>query len=241
MGVMRRRSDLEKILSSKGIKMLVAFLVPVFVMLFLYYGVGIYPYKSKSVLMSDFSGQYINFLAYIKDAVFSGNGFFYSFAKTMGGDMVGMSAYYLFSPLNIFFLLVSKSSIVVWAMIITIIKIGLASLGMFLLLSEKGGYYYKNIIFTVAYAISGYVISFAFNIMWLDCLYMLPIILLFVDKYLQNNKIWPYIISLSYTILTNYYIGYMVAIFSGIYFLAKCYITKNDFKKIFKFVVGIII
>ena len=70
MGVMRRRSDLEKLLSSKGIKMLVAFLVPVFVMLFLYYGVGIYPYKSKSVLMSHFSGQYINFLAYIKDAVF---------------------------------------------------------------------------------------------------------------------------------------------------------------------------
>lgn len=241
MGIMRRRSDLEKLLSNKGIKMVVAFLVPVFVMLFLYYGVGIYPYKSKSVLMSDFSGQYINFLAYIKDAVFSGNGFFYSFAKTMGGDMVGMSAYYLFSPLNIFFLLVSKSSIVVWAMIITIIKIGLASFGMFLLLSEKGGYYYKNIIFTVAYAISGYVISFAFNIMWLDSVYLAPILIWTIERLFHTKKNITYILVLFLTVVTCYYTGYMVCLFAFLYVIYRIVAGNESIKQKIKVLLNLAI
>ena len=33
----------------------------------------------------------------------------------------------------------------------------------------------------------------------------------------------------------------MVALFSGIYFLVRCYITKKDIKKLFKFILGIII
>lgn len=214
---MRKQSDLERLLCGKWVKMLVAFSVPVFVMLFLYYGVGIYPYKSKSVLMSDFSGQYINFLAYIKDAVLGGNGFFYSFAKTLGGDMVGMSAYYLFSPLNVFFLVASKNNIVLLAMIVTLIKIGLASTGMFLLLGEKGGYYYKNIIFTVAYALSGYVISFAFNIMWMDSVYLAPLLIWCIERIFHGKKNIAYIVVLFMTIVTCYYTGYMVCIFAFLY------------------------
>ena len=66
-----------------------------------------------------------------------------------------------------------------------------------------------------------------------------------MDKFLENGKILPIVLSLSYSILTNYYIGYIVAFFTGIYFFARYFITQKnsalvDFGKVlFKFLLAI--
>ncbi|MCR5703382.1 MAG: YfhO family protein [Eubacterium sp.] len=212
-----KQSELELVLCKKSVKALVAFAIPVLLMLFLYYGVGIYPYYSKTVLMSDLSGQYVNFFAYLKDAVFSKNGLFYSFSKTLGGDMAGMSAYYLLSPLNIIFLFVDKSDLPQLLMIITLAKLGLAGCFYSLFLGEKGGYYYRNVIFSTAYALSGYTIAFAFNLMWMDAVYLAPLVLLGVERIFSKKGMVPYMTALFFLIVSCYYTGYMVCIFVAMY------------------------
>ena len=57
-----------------------------------------------------------------------------------------------------------------------------------------------------------------FNVMWLDALIGLPLIILGVDALLQKRNPLYYVFPLSLTILSNYYTGYMICLFLGLYF-----------------------
>ena len=214
---MEKQSELEVVLSKKSIKALVAFAIPVLFMLLLYYGVGIYPYKSKTVLTSDLSGQYVNYFASLKDIVLSHRGFFYSFSKTLGGDMPGMVAYYLLSPLNVLFILVEKNDLPFVLMLVTLTKIGLSGSFFSILLGEKSEYYYRNIIFSTAYALSGYSIAFAFNLMWMDTVVLIPLVIWAVERIFNEKNTIPYVITLFLLVVSCYYTGYMGCIFVAMY------------------------
>ena len=69
------------------------------------------------------------------------------------------------------------------------------------------------------------------NIMWLDGVVLLPLVILGVDKLINENKCKLYVISLFIAIVSNYYIGYMICIFSGLYFIYKL-ILNNKVKLI---------
>ena len=202
----------------------------------------IYPFGEYSILKSDLYQQYINFLCYLKEIIIHGKSIIFSWNLGLANNFYTTFAYYLISPLNIFVIFFNSSNMDIFVEISTFIKIAL--MANFTVLFLEKSYNFKNkeaLIFGLIYAFSSYVICYSFHIMWLDNLYMLPIILMFVDKYIKTNKIILLLLSLSYAILTNYYIGYMVAIFSGIYFLARCYILqRKDFvKSLIKFIITI--
>ena len=66
-----------------------------------------------------------------------------------------------------------------------------------------------------------------FNVMWLDALIGLPLIILGVDALLQKRNPLYYVLPLSLTILSNYYTGYMICLFLGLYF-PYAYLMIND-------------
>ena len=66
-----------------------------------------------------------------------------------------------------------------------------------------------------------------FNVMWLDALIGLPLIILGVDALLQKQNPLYYVLPLSLTILSNYYTGYMICLFLGLYF-PYAYLMAND-------------
>ena len=206
----------------------------------------IYPFGKYSILKSDLYNQYINFFCYLREIILYGKSIAISWNLGLANNFYTTFAYYLMSPLNIFVIFFKPSNMDIFVEILTAIKIILMANFMMLFLEKS--YNYKSnetIVFGLIYAFSSYVICYSFHIMWLDCVYMLPIILLFVDKFLENGKILPIVLSLSYAILTNYYIGYIVAFFAGIYFLARYFITQKnsalvDFGKVlFKFLLAI--
>ena len=189
----------------------------------------IYPFGEYSILKSDLYQQYINFFCYLREVILNGKSIVISWNLGLANNFYTTFAYYLISPLNLLVVFFNYSNIDIFVEIITFIKIELMA-NFFILFLEKS-YKYKEkeaILFGLIYAFSSYVICYSFHIMWLDCLYMLPIVLLFVDKYLENCKIWPFIVSLSYAILTNYYIGYIVAFFAGIYYLVRLFTIKKQ-------------
>lgn len=202
---------------------------------------NIFPFGERSILKSDLYQQYINFLCYFREILLHGKSIVISWNLGLANNFYTTFAYYLMSPLNLFVILFNSSNMDIFVEIITCVKITLMT-NFFILFLDKSYKYKSNetIIFGLIYAYSSYVICYSFHIMWLDCLYMLPIVLLFVDKYIERGKIYPLVLSLSYSILTNYYIGYIVAFFSGIYFLAKVFIERKSFKIIFKFLFAIL-
>lgn len=206
----------------------------------------IYPFGEYSILKSDMYQQYINFFCYLREVILHGKSIAISWNLGLANNFYTTFAYYLMSPLNIFVIFFKPCNMDIFLELLTGIKIILMANFMMLFLEKS--YNYKSnetIIFGLIYAFSSYVICYSFHIMWLDCVYMLPIVLLFVDKFLEKGKILPLVLSLAYSILTNYYIGYIVVLFAGIYFLAKYFIKQKnstlvDFCKVlFKFLIAI--
>ena len=195
----------------------------------------IYPFGENSILKSDMYKQYINFFCYLKQIIVNNKSIIMSWNLGLANNFYTTFAYYLISPINILVIFFNSNNMDLCLEIIILIKIILMANFMVLFLEKSYNYKKKeNIVFGLIYAYSSYVICYSFHIMWLDCIYMLPIILMYIDNFLKTGKISKLIASLSYAIITNYYMGFIVAFYSGIYFLVKCFCKYKKFSEFFK-------
>ena len=90
----------------------------------------IYPFGSDTIMTGDTTYQLVDYLSYYKTILFGDNDFSYSMSKTMGGEMSGFAAYYLYSPLNLLTLPFPKEYLFAGIGLIIILTPGLASLSM---------------------------------------------------------------------------------------------------------------
>ena len=66
---------------------------------------GLYPFGKNTMFVFDMSQQYVEFLGYLKHVISGTDSWNYSFVQSLGGDSVGLFAYYLMSPYNLLLLL----------------------------------------------------------------------------------------------------------------------------------------
>lgn len=207
-----------------------AFMVPTVLMTILYAIAGIYPFGENSLLTVDLAGQYIAFFNALKNILDGSINIFYSFSKTLGGNMYGLLTYYLMSPFNLIIALFDKTSIPEAIFIINVLKIGLCGLTSYIYFDKTfKGKNFISFIFSIIYSLMAYNIVYSQNIMWLDGVYMLPIIFLGIDRLIEKEKPIMFCLSLAFSIFCSYYIGYMSCIASLAYFLYKLYL-HNDCK-----------
>lgn len=197
-----------------------SFLIPATFLTLIFISLGICPFGNNTPLVVDMDGQYVDFLLYYKTIILENNNFLYSFSQTLGGNMFGFSSYYLFSPFNLICLLFSRETIPIAVTIIIILKISLSGLtfNVFLKDESKSSYNLTSLLFSTAYALMAYNTAYYYTIIWLDGIILLPIVILGINKIINGQKSIIYIISLFLSILTNYYIGFMIFIFSFLYF-----------------------
>ena len=201
------------------------------------------PFGENSILKSDLYKQYAEFLAYYKDVLTGKGSLFMSWNMGMGNNFYTTFAYYLVSPLNLLVVFFSKENINTFVIITTLLKLILIYNSMIAFLE----YRFKNkrrsaILFALAYTFSTYTIQYLFHIMWLDAIYMLPLMCIGVEKYLKDNKISTFIIISALNMLFNYYLGFITILFSGIYFIVRLIEQENITlkSKITKFTVFVI-
>lgn len=217
---------------------ILSFIIPILLMVTVYIVLKIYPFGNRNIITSDMYLQYVAFLGRVKDILSGDASALYSFSKSLGGNTVGLFAYYMASPFNLIIGLFPKVYIGEVIALITLIKIGLAGLTFTIYLSKT----YKKmdittLMFSLCYCFMSYNINFQLNIMWLDAILLLPLIALGIDKLLNENKYRLYVITLFIAIFSNYYIGYMLCIFSVLYFAYKMIISnKISIKKIGTFI-----
>ena len=86
---------------------LLSFIIPCILMILLYTTVGVIG-GNKNILTVDLADQYVAFFNALKN-IFDGKiGIFYSFSKTLGGNLFGLICYYLMSPFNLLILFVDN-------------------------------------------------------------------------------------------------------------------------------------
>ena len=83
-------------------------------------------------------------------------------------------------------------------------------------LNLQRGYYVT--LFAVNYALSGWFVANDLNLLWLDAAILLPLVILQLERLFVQATWWRYALLLGATIICNYYIGYMIAIFLVLYF-----------------------
>lgn len=217
-------------------------LVTVLYIAFLYIA-DIIPFGDKSILKTDLFQQYAEFLANYKDILLHKKGLLVSWNMGLANNYYTIFTYYLASPFNLLVVLFNKNDMYIFVELVTYLKI-LTIYNCVTFYLEKSFDYKKTdlCMFGLIYTFSSYVICYLFHIMWLDAVYILPIVLLCVEKYIKNGKMYPFIIVLALSILFNYYMGFIIAIFAGAYFVIRVLTVKkinvNIVKDIVKFIIG---
>ena len=179
---------------------------------------GVYPFGNQCILHIDMYHQYapffMDYMEKLKESGFS----FYSWNQGLGSDMIATYAYYLASPMNLLLVFASENHLVEWMTVLVMIKMALCAATFSYYLTK----HFKTttwlvLLPSVFYALSGYLCAYYWNIMWLDCLWLFPLIVLGLEKLVIEKDFRLYAITLALSIWSNYYISIMICIFLVFY------------------------
>lgn len=220
----------------------ITFLISTIIISVIYTLSKIAPFGNNSMLDVDFYHQYGPLLNELYDRVKEGSSLLYSFNTGGGLPFYRNFLNYLSSPFNIVLFLFKKENIVMAFSCIIGLKVIFASGMMSIYLKKtfkKDGVLLT--IFSVLYAFSGYFCSYYWNIMWLDGMVFLPLIMLGINKLVDDEKPIFYTIFLSIMLIANYFIAYMICIFAVMYFFGYLFYRygfslKKTYKKIILFI-----
>ena len=197
---------------------------------FIYVVYELAPLGDYTVLKMDLYHQYGPLFAELYDRIAQGKSLLYSWNSAGGSSFIGNFYNYLSSPFTVLIFWFKKINVIVEAITLIVFAKCIFSAGAF-------AYYLKSrfktkdntiVAFSLLYAFCAYFIAYYWNVMWLDALVLFPFIILGIERIIDSNKPKTYLISLVLVFLTNYYMAYMVCIFSVIYFFVY-YISNYEF------------
>ncbi len=211
---------------------LLAFLIPALMYAASMAVTGIYPLGDNALLLSDIKNQFAAFYTYFKHVVISNDNLIYTFSKSLGGDMVGFSGYYLRNPFLFLMLLFDDRYIPLGITLMIGLQLSCMGLTMAVLLkyvmkrTDAAGRIGRTaegaavLTFSTAYAFMGYVFAYITLPIYFCDLILLPLVVLGIYRLFEGKRNL-YIISLAASIVCNYYIGYMFCIFAVLFFASQ--------------------
>ena len=220
---------------------ILAFIIPVILYCIILAVRGIYPFGSLANIAADENLQYEQFFTYYFNVLHGTAEVGYSLSKSIGGSLIGLWGYYLASPINLVLFFFKEMNVLLFVFLVTGIKIGLCGLTFAIFIKNL----FRNlksqsvVILSVAYAFTQYVVGQMSNVMWLDGVYLLPLILYFIDKFLEKGSKIGLFITFICTIIFNWYTGYMNCLFAVLYFVYRliCLEHKKENKSRIKSIV----
>ncbi|WP_086314603.1 hypothetical protein A5821_002186 [Enterococcus sp. 7F3_DIV0205] len=212
-----------------SIAIALSFVLPVLIMAASYYRLGIYPTSDRTILASDAFGQLVNFYAGFNNLLHGEQSFFYTWTGSLGLNFVSLMSYYvnsLFSFIVFFFDNIQMPDAMY---LILLIKIG--SMGVTFWVFSHFTFrlpQWLKVALSVSYALMSFTVAYSIMLMWMDAMIYLPLILLGIHRVMDKQK--PLLLFISYFLLfvTNYYMAFMVGVFSFLYFTIR---TLTDWKR----------
>ncbi len=202
--------------------LVLSFLVPFFGLAIIYTCLMVYPAGKNSVLVLDLNAQYIYYFEQLRAVLTEGKSLIYTFERALGGEFMGMFAYYLSSPFSLLVALFPKENITEAMYLILLLKTGCAGLTFGYVLNRTRDLKpCFTVMFSTMYALCSYAVVMQHNVMWMDNVLVFPLILLAVDELIKHGRFKLYVVSLVYSIMSNFYIGYMVCLFILIWFFVR--------------------
>ena len=205
--------------------LLLSFLLPAGLMTIVLALSGICPFGSRSLGVMDMSHQYISFLYSLRDILSGEASLFYLPSMCLGGNMSGVAAYYLLSPLNLLVCLFPRESMLEAMSLLYILRVGLCGLTMAIFCGRRNGWSPRCLFASLAYAFMAYMLAYSFNYLWQDCVILLPLIALGIGELVRGKHAGRllYALCLGAALFMNFYIGYILCLFSVLFFLFELF------------------
>ena len=192
---------------------------------------------NSNILRSDLFAQYVPYITNFWRCVRGESSFWYSFSNYLGQGNILNIAYYCINPFNVL-LLVDFWDIEVSVLILILLKISLSS-ALFEFFAEadlKCSKLYA-VVASLFYGLSGYAVIIHYNIMWLDVIYMLPLLIHLIIKFIKKGNYLGLIFAYIYIFITNFYMSYIVGVFTALFYIVYTlyvhdYKLKGNIKKI---------
>ncbi len=228
-GENRFKRFIRKIRQKPTSYLIYAFIIPVVLNYIIYLAMEIHPFGNGSVLVLDLNGQYVYFYEALRNAVYGQMSMIYSFCRALGGEFMGIYAYYVASPFSYLVALFPQERILDALLIIFLMKTGIAgfNFGFYLHRTSKKINKLSIITFSILYSLTTYAVIHQHNSMWIDAMMWLPLITLSIEELIKNFKYKRFVILLALTMMSNFYIGYMVCIYVAAYFFYY-YFSRNE-------------
>ena len=205
----------------RNIYIILAFICSAVLMLLVYYCFEIIPFGNKTVLRMDLYHQYGPLFAELYDRITQFKSMLYSWNTGGGGAFIGNYYNYLSSPVGgLLVLLFGHENVPEAIGSMVLLKNALAAAAMAYYLKKTNGRNDFTVsAFGILYAFCGFFIAYYWNIMWIDAMYLLPLVVLGIERIINKQKATFYIVTLAVSFFSNYYMSYMICIFSVLYFL----------------------
>ncbi len=200
--------------------LLIAALIPAVLFYLIYLAKGLYPFGDGTVLVLDLNGQYVSFYEGLYDILHGEADLLYSFSRNLGGEFLGIYDYYVASPFAMILALFPQRFMLEGLLILFMLKAALCGFNMgFYLHKHAAGEPNRMVIiaFSVLYAMTSYCVVHQHNSMWIDAVLWLPLLTLGIESVIKYGKFRLYVFTLAITIHSNFYIGYMVVIYTVAY------------------------
>lgn len=180
------------------------------------------PFGQNTLACMDADIQYIDFYSYFKDVLAGKNSIAYTFGKTLGGTNIAVFSYYLSSPFTLLVALFKKSALESFFDIAVLLKLVTCAFTFSIFLTgrfceEITDWWKKSIVIvlSVSYALCQYNIAQSSNYSWLDGVYLLPIMLLFVYQIANGmSSSWKLALIVGISIIFNWYTAGINCLFS---------------------------
>lgn len=229
------RQGIARFRSNEYLYLILAFLIPVTVMYVIYVFMSVWPFGKYSCMALDLNGQYVYYFEKLRDVLTQGGSLLYSWERSLGGEFMGIFAYYLASPLSWIVCLFPKAMMTEAILCLLLLKMGLSGLCFGLYLHHRRpGSRYGVVLFSVLYAMSAYGVIQSMNTMWIDAMYLLPLLAMSLERLADSGRFRMFTVVLALTLLSNFYIGYMMAIFSVLYYLCY-YFSRHSLRRLGRF------
>lgn len=215
-----RSREYKKVWHAPGFAALITFAI-LFVS---YVYVGIWPFGDKSVVVGDMYSQYMPLMAYLRRILLGqGGSLLYTPSMGLGLTMFPTFTYYLASPWNLLLVFFPEKYLTEYFLLIIMLKTICSAftfgLCMQKLLNRQDD---SIVICSVLYACSMYMTAYAWNVMWLDVIMLLPLVIIEFKRMMEDGEKLRLILLLALSLYANFYISFMVYIFLALFYISWC-------------------
>lgn len=221
---------MNKFLKKQSVLFLLCFFTPAVLLLIVFALCHVAPFGDNSIAVHDANIQYVDFFRYYRHIKDGTDDMIFSFTNFLGDSGVALFAYYLASPFNFLILLFKEGQEHLVFSLLVLLKLSTAGL--------TSGIYLKNrfcdlreefvLLLSVSYALMQYSIAQSANIMWLDGVYMFPLVLLGIYQLVRTGKSPLFIFAIGFSVLFNWYAGYFNCIGAIYFFIVELLAPSNS-------------